>query len=81
MNSLARVSCQGRIGFPSLDFKTEDTTLVLSLRTAGYPGFLQGDSVLLSRIKCNYQISDTLHPASAVLFNFPSRYYCAIGLR
>ncbi len=29
---------------------------------------------------CNQLVSCTLHPSSEVLFNFPSRYYYAIGL-
>ena len=29
---------------------------------------------------CNRLVSGTFHTPSGVLFSFPSRYYCAIGL-
>ncbi len=68
MNSPARVS--RRMARP------RSPPLVL----AGHPAFLRGGSPLSGRAACSRLVSGSFHPPLGVLFSFPSRYLCAIGL-
>ena len=47
---------------------------------AGHPAFLRGEPYLSGCAVCRRLVSGSFHPPLGVLFSFPSRYLCAIGL-
>ncbi len=68
MNSPARVSRRKT--------RPRSASLVLT----GHPVFLRETSILSSRVLCRRLVSGSFHTPLGVLFSFPSRYLCAIGL-